>query len=139
MSNIDNNDPNRDFTDGGNKTFTQDEVNRIIGERLAKEKAKSEADLAKREQELAQKELELSAKAKMAEMGLPAELIGALNISTPEAMANSMDIAHKVIDSVRQEQSKLDQPRLHGPKPGQPTPWGVGAPDNSVRKAMGLS
>lgn len=38
----------------GEKTFTQDDVNRIVQERLAKEKAKNsgEADFAKREQEL---------------------------------------------------------------------------------------
>ena len=35
----------------GEKTFTQEDVNRIVGEGLAKEKAKNsgEADLAKRE------------------------------------------------------------------------------------------
>ena len=38
----------------GEKTFTQDDVNRIVQERLAKEKTKNsgEADFAKREQEL---------------------------------------------------------------------------------------
>ena len=48
----------------GEKTFTQEDVNRIVGERLAKEKAKNsgEADLAKREQELAQRELHMTAK-----------------------------------------------------------------------------
>ena len=40
----------------GAKTFSQDDVNRIVGERLAAEKRKGEAALAEREQQLAQRE-----------------------------------------------------------------------------------
>ena len=38
----------------GAKTFSQDDVNRIVGERLAAEKRKGEVALAEREQQLAQ-------------------------------------------------------------------------------------
>lgn len=56
----------------GEKTFTQEDVNRIVQERLAKEKSKNngDADFAKREQELAQRELHMSAKEMLSEKGL---------------------------------------------------------------------
>ena len=41
------------------KTFTQDDVNRIVSERLAKEKVRNDTSLAEREQALAQREAEL--------------------------------------------------------------------------------
>ena len=63
------------------KTFTQDQVNAIVGERLAKEKAKFESALAEREKQLEEREKalqarELSALAaeKLAAAGLPKEL-----------------------------------------------------------------
>ena len=59
----------------GEKTFTQEQVNAIIGERLAKEKTRADTALAEREQQIAQRELLLEAKEKMNEMGLPVELL----------------------------------------------------------------
>ena len=68
----------------GAKTFSQDDVNRIVGERLAAEKRKGEVALAEREQQLAQRELLLTAKEKLSESGLPVELMDALNVSQSE-------------------------------------------------------
>ena len=39
----------------GEKTFTQEQVNQIISDRLARDRAKGEAALAEREQQLAQR------------------------------------------------------------------------------------
>ena len=83
---------NTNTGDTGNKTFSQDDVNRIVQERLGKEKTKTEAELAKREQELTQREFLLSAKNTLAEKGLPAELLDALNMSSPEAFEKSLNI-----------------------------------------------
>lgn len=60
----------------GEKTFTQEDVNRIVQERLAKEKARNggEADFAKREQELARRELHMTARELLSEKGLPVQL-----------------------------------------------------------------
>ena len=44
----------------GEKTFTQEQVNQIISDRLARDRAKGEAALAEREQQLAQRELLLT-------------------------------------------------------------------------------
>lgn len=53
------------------KTFTQDEVNKIVSERLARDKGKNSAELEKREHELEQRELAMTAREKLAERGLP--------------------------------------------------------------------
>lgn len=117
----------------GDRTFTQDDVNRIVQERLAKEKAKSEAAIAQKEQELAKRELLLSAKEKLTEKGLPLELLDALNISSPEALDKSLEILEKI---------KTVQPRTEsftGAAPGQTMRRGYDeGPDAKVRKAMGL-
>ena len=96
-----NADPAADQGAGG-KTFTQEDVNRIVGERLAKEKAKNtnETDLAKREQELAQRELKLLARETLSSKGLPAELLDALNCSDKETMEKSIATIEKVFNDV---------------------------------------
>lgn len=82
----------------GEKTFTQEDVNRIVGERLAKEKAKNsgEADFAKREQELARRELHMTAKELLSEKGLPVQIVDALNCADEETMKKSIETFEKV-------------------------------------------
>lgn len=87
-------------TTEGQKTFSQDDVNRIVGERLGKEKSKMDAELAEREQGLAQREFLLSAKTTLADKGLPAELLDALNLSTPEAFEKSLNIFDQYVQSL---------------------------------------
>lgn len=121
----------------GAKTFSQDDVNRIVGERLAAEKRKGEAALAEREQQLAQRELLLTAKEKLTESGLPVELLNALNVSSPEAMEKAITTLKGVIDKIKAEAPKPFT--IHGATPASSstaTPSGV---DSQLRKAMGLS
>lgn len=73
------------------KTFTQEEVNRIIGERLSKEKAKSDAELGKREQDLQQREMAVRAKELLAERGLPKDLASVLRYSDEESLIKAID------------------------------------------------
>ena len=121
--------------EAGGKTFTQEQVNAIIGERLAKEKAKGDAAFAEREQPLAQRELLLTAKEKMTEQGLPLELLDALNVSSPEALEKSLNIVSTVLNKLKAEARPI---KLSGAKPAEnPSrvqPTGV----ISLRKAMGL-
>ncbi|MFR5070470.1 MAG: hypothetical protein ACLTE2_12475 [Eubacteriales bacterium] len=49
------------------KTFSQEDANRIVGERLAKEKAKNDADWQQREQDLQKRELRMTAKEYLSE------------------------------------------------------------------------
>lgn len=88
------------------KTFTQEEVNRIVGERLSKERSRSEADLVKRENDLKQRELEMSAREMLAEKGLPKELASVLKYSDTESMTAAVDTIHR-LKSTETEGHKL--------------------------------
>ncbi len=120
----------------GERTFSQDDVNRIVGERLAAEKRKGEAALAEREQQLAQRELLLTAKEKMTAMGLPVELLNALNVSSPEAMEKSLNTVKTVIDKIKAEAPPR---KFYGAKPAESGHRPELGTDFQLRKAMGLS
>lgn len=119
----------------GEKTFSQEDVNRIVGERLAKEKVKGEAALAEREQQLAQRELLLTAKEKINEMGLPAELVDALNVSSPEALEKALSTVKTVLDKYKSEARPM---KFSGAKPAESLSGVRNTGDDSLRKAMRL-
>ncbi len=124
----------------GERTFTQDDVNRIVQERLAKEKAKSsgESDLAKREQELAQRELRMSAKELLSEKGLPVRLFDALNCTDKESMEKSIETIETVFNE--HKANAAGSIKLKGFQPGvsmgMTDAGSLG--DMEIRKAMGL-
>lgn len=78
------------------KTFTQEDVNRIVQERLAKEKSKTNEDLEKRAAELDMRERKMDAVQKLRENGLPDYLVEALNMETDEAFQKSMEAIKKM-------------------------------------------
>lgn len=123
----------------GETTFTQEQVNKIVSDRLAREKVKSEAALAEREQQLAQRELLLTAKEKLTDAGLPVELLNALNVSSPEAMEKAITTLKGVIDKIKAEAPKPFT--IHGAKPAEAgrRPELESSGDSRLRKAMGLS
>lgn len=128
-----NNNPNPDGA--GAKTFTQEQVNQIVSDRLARDRAKGEAVLAEREQQLAQRELLLTAKEKINEMGLPAELVDALNVSSPEALEKALSIVKTVMDKHKAEARPI---KISGAKPAESLSHAKNTGDSSLRKAMGL-
>lgn len=89
-------------TDGiqGGRTFTQEEVNRIVQERLAKEKGKGTGnagdDLDKRAADLDLRERKLAAREKLHENGLPDYLADALNMNTDEDFQKSLEAILKM-------------------------------------------
>ena len=119
----------------GAKTFSQDDVNRIVGERLAKEKAKGESALAEREQQLAQRELLLTAKEKINEMGLPVELVDVLNVSSLEALEKALSIVKTVMDKHKEEARPI---KIRGAKTAESLSGPPSTTNGSLRKAMGL-
>lgn len=119
----------------GEKTFSQEDVNRIVGERLAKEKAKADAALAEKEQKLAQRELLLTAKEKITEAGLPVELLDALNVSSPEAIEKAISTVKAVFDKHKAEAQPL---KISGAKPAEAGHRPEVGADSQLRKAMGL-
>lgn len=124
----------------GERTFTQDDVNRIVQERLAKEKARNsgEADFAKREQELAQRELRMTARELLSEKSLPMQILDALNCTDKETMEKSIATIETVFNEYKANATR--NIKLKGFQPGAsagiPTAGELG--DMEIRKAMGL-
>lgn len=123
----------------GEKTFTQDDVNRIVQERLAKERSKGTGnagdELYKRAAELDMRERKLTAREKLREKGLPEYLADALNMNTDEDFQKSMEAVLKM---------KGETGGGAGPEPvGKMSPIGkvqsAGTKDgDSIRAAFGL-
>ena len=123
------------------RTFTQEEVNRIVSERLNKEKAKGDAALAEREQQFAEREKALANREalydlrdQLKDMGLPAELLPVLNVQDKAALKTALDALKEYIDKYKSEQPRraYEERKL---------PQGIeseDAPDHEIRKAMGL-
>lgn len=84
---------------GGQKTFNQDDVNRIVGERLARDREKASEELTKREQELADREFRLNSRQKLIDRGYPESIMEALNCSSEEAFNKALD----ALDSLMKE------------------------------------
>ena len=114
----------------GEKTFTQEQVNQIISDRLARDRAKGEAALAEREQQLAQRELQLT------ENGLPVELVDALNVSSPEALEKALSTVKTVMDKYKAEAQPIKI--IGGAKPAEVLCRAKYTGDGSLRKAMEL-
>lgn len=135
-----NNNQTQENSGEGAKTFSQDDVNRIIGERLAKEKAANDAKLAQREQELSQRELLLTAKEKISSAGLPAELAEAINMTSAETVDKALQIIQKIVNDSK------PAPEIKGVKPADGPRFSTGVSGGNgfgrydpIREAMGLN
>ena len=75
----------------GGKTFSQDDVNRIVHERLARDREKASEEVSKKEQELADREFRLNSRQKLIDRGYPESIMEALNCSSEEAFNKALD------------------------------------------------
>lgn len=120
------------------KTFTQDDVNRIVQERLAKDRAKASEDLDKREEELRQKEFRLDSRQKLIDRGYPESIMEALNCSSKEAFDKALDI----IDGLIKERTpSKEEKELEEKKARFTQKMDFGDPSgerDTIRKAMKL-
>ena len=126
----------------GDRTFTQEQVNAIIGDRLSKEKEKNAAALAEREQQFAERERQLANKEaifalkdQLHDMGLPAELLPVLNVQDKPALDKALQALKGFID----EKSKKKEEKVYIP---HKLPENIDADfdneDAQLRKAMRL-
>lgn len=119
------------------KTFTQEDVNRIVQERLAKERSKgnNNEDLDKRAAELDMRERKLNAVTKLREKGLPDYLADVLNMNTDDDLDRGIEAILKMKGETGQI---LGQPVVLG----RCNPIGIvrntGKSDSDLRSAFGL-
>ena len=124
----------------GERTFTQEQVNAIVSERLNKEKQKGESALAEREKQFAEREKQLAnrealidLKDKLKEKGLPAELLPVLNVQDKEALNAALDALDGYIERQKAKDPRRTVQEFKLPEVKEHDP---GVPD--LRKAMGL-
>lgn len=90
------------------KTFTQDELNRIVSERLQKERKKLKAaetgeytaELAEREQDILQRELKMDAKERLIEAGLPTSVTTLLCYDDEDTYHKSLDNTISILNEI---------------------------------------
>ena len=121
------------------KTFTQEQVNAIVSDRLARDRQKQSEEMSKKEQELAQREFRLNSRQKLIDRGYSESLMDALNCSSEEAFDKALDI----IDSLIKErtpskvQAELEKNRARFTTPVNLSA-GARREEDPVRKAMNL-
>ena len=145
---MDNNNMNTDVnvatpaeTKGEQKTFTQDDVNRIVQDRLAKDRAKASEELGKREQELNNREFRLNSRQKLIDRGYPESIMDALNCNSEEAFNKALDIIDSLIKEriPSAEQSELEKNRARFfTAPMNNASFG-GMREDPIKKAMNLN
>ena len=129
---------NNNNPDTGEKTFTQEQLNAIVGERLAKERAKSEAALAEREKTLRQRELAIIAREKLEEAGLNKALCDVLRYDDEESLDKAI-VQLKSIQGFKNNNEHKEFKPLDLGKLPEGDPWlRRDDPDRDLRKAMGL-
>ncbi len=123
----------KDATGAGEtgKIFTQEDVNRIVSERLGKErdKAKKEQDaaFAERERAVSAREMHMAALEKLSSRGLPVELAEAINCSDEKTIDKCIEILAKNYTGTP----------TGGKPPYSPQNGGVDT-SGGIRQAMGL-
>ena len=116
---------------GNEKTFTQDDVNRIVGKRLAEEKQKVEASLAEREKALKQKEFEFEAKQLLREKGFSEHFFNILKGDDIKTFGGSVEVLTEYV------KAKVETHR-EGIDSGAGSGYYSSNDNNHIRNAMGL-
>lgn len=98
---------------GEQRTFTQDDLNRIIQDRLAKDRQKSSDELSRREQELAQREFRLNSRQKLLDRGYEENILDVLNCNDEKALDKALDMIDGLIEKRVMESTK---PRAFRPE-----------------------
>ncbi len=90
-------------TQNSDKLFTQSDLDRIIGERLSRDKNKNSEELDKREKELHSKELKFIAKQLLDEKKLPTELADILKFEDEKSIVEVIETIEKLIGNKKTE------------------------------------
>jgi len=121
--------------------FSQDDLNRIVGERLHKERAKMTAELSSREEELMRREYQFAARDALTKRGYASEALDILTVlkaGTIDELNAALDVLEKHVPmggeqfdaAVRDALNKKLMQATPGTRHSQP--------GNGVREAFGL-
>lgn len=113
------------------KLFTQEQVNAIVGKRLAEQKTSLASELDQRAKEVTEKELELKAAEMLSGNGLPKELAKVLKYSDEKEVETAIDMIKRGMETLKARNRKIVESRL-------PEGKGYGDDDSSIREAFGL-
>ena len=124
---------------GEQKTFTQEQVNAIVSDRLARDRQKQSEEMSKKEQELAQREFRLNSRQKLIDRGYSESLMDALNCSSEEAFNKALDIIDSLIKerTPSKEQAELEKNRARFTTPMNGFS-GARREEDPIKKAMNL-
>lgn len=115
------------------KTFTQEEVNTIVQDRLAKEKAKYEKQLADVQADVSRREKRLQAREELSKRGLPDELVDLVKLDNDDELNTSLELLEKTYKQSSQGHEKAGAAASHYvPVSGE------AHRDDPIREAMGL-
>ena len=123
------------------KTFTQEQVNAIVSDRLARDRQKQTEEMSKKEKELADREFRLNSRQKLIDRGYPESIMDALNCSSEEAFNKALDIIDSLIKerTPSAEQAELEKNRARFfTAPMNNASFG-GMREDPIKKAMNLN
>lgn len=126
--------PGADNPTEGNRTFSQEDVNRIIQERLAKEKQRGQEAFTAKEQELAAREYRLDATAVLREKGLPDELAEMIKADNVEEFSRNVETIVGLIGN----RKVTEGPRVIATGSIIGAVGGTGIETDPIREAFGL-
>ena len=112
MEDIKNQEMEQENSNNEEKTFTQDEVNRIVRERLSRNKSKND-ELEEREKKIIQRELRADCKDILIEKNLPVELSELFNGYSEDELDKFIDVIGKIEDKIKSS----NENKMRGHKP----------------------
>lgn len=143
---MDNNNMNTEtntatHAENGERTFTQEQVNAIVSDRLTRDRQKQSEEISKREQELNDREFRLNSRQKLIDRGLPEDMLDVLNCSSEDAFNKALDKLEAFIKerTPNKEQEQLEQNRARFFTAPMNNASFNGMREDPIKKAMNLN
>ena len=121
------------------KMFTQDDVNRIVGERLARVKStQTSVESSEREKALDLRERQLNARERLADLGISKDLLPLVNCTSKETMEESINLIAGQLGGARSKNGSGYRISTSTSNSGSGTGHSKALSDDEIRSAMGL-
>lgn len=120
------------------RTFTQEEVNTIVQDRLAREKEKHDKALLDMQADIKRRERKLEAREALQQRGLPSELVDLVQLDNDESFNTSLALLEKTYKPMGTDKDKTFGGQVFNGVVYKPASGGPAYVD-PIRKAMGLN